>query len=121
MVKRLDAAGKPVRQCPVGAHLAVFALILRRRSDPAGPQGPAARAVAVAALPYLVLLVLVLASRLVPPLQDLEGEDRPGRVVRSKPPQGGRHPSDPQALPHQPRQRAAIMSALLGSPQLGLL
>lgn len=47
-----------------------FAMLVARRAEAGGGQGPAAGAMARAALPYLVLLVLILATRLVGPLRE---------------------------------------------------
>lgn len=47
----------------------VFVLILRRRSGPPRGASVGGREIIVAALPYLVLLVLILVSRLVPQVQ----------------------------------------------------
>ncbi len=48
----------------------LFALALRRAGRPADASGPSAGEMAKAALPYIVLLVLILATRLAPPLRE---------------------------------------------------
>ena len=48
-----------------------FAWWLRRRGATDGGDGPDGRAVVTAALPYLILLVLILATRLLPPLPEM--------------------------------------------------
>jgi lactate permease len=58
---------------------AAFAWLVRRRGDgddPAAGEAPGGRPIVMAALPYLVLLVLIVLTRLVPPLQALLGDIR---------------------------------------------
>lgn len=50
---------------------ALFALVLRRAGPGPEVAGPPARAMLQAALPYLVLLALILATRLAPPLREV--------------------------------------------------
>jgi len=54
-----------------GAFVLLLALRSRSRRSPGAAAPPSAREVLRAASPYLVLVALVLATRLVPPLQDL--------------------------------------------------